>query len=180
MNEDSLPMVRRLVDCLYTADYNTSVESQGTDPIISELQVHVEMFALGDKYDIEALRMLSSEKYSICLDNSPTGLDFLGSVPDVYDLTEPSLRNLTARFARHNPRKFLEDQSTRETYERIAVDVPEFIKDVLDLYMETPLLGSCYDCGPHTPMNALETRCIKCRRDCGSIATRPLTTSIYD
>jgi hypothetical protein len=165
MNEDPLNMVEKLIDYFYTADYDECVVSAGETeygPVVSGFQVHTRMFALADKYDIEGLRILSVEKYSRRLkeaSTSPKYQEFLESVPEVYDLPPPSarpLRNEVTHFARISLAKFLKGQSVREAYEKIAVDTPDFIKDVLDLYME-----ECFTCGSHQAMDA---RCRQCGR----------------
>ncbi|PTU19813.1 hypothetical protein P175DRAFT_0524143 [Aspergillus ochraceoroseus IBT 24754] len=167
MNDDPLPMVKNLVDYLYTLDYNENLRTlnQECPSPISGLQVHARMFALADKYDIKALQVLSSEKYSNMLESSSIGSEFLGSIPDVYTLTPPSvkaLRDKVARFARINLENYLQDPSSREVYKRIAIDVPDFLQDLLDLYIMNPLTGFCYRCNPLSTMQALQTPCHKC------------------
>ncbi|KAL1969767.1 hypothetical protein VTN77DRAFT_7276 [Rasamsonia byssochlamydoides] len=167
MNEDSLPMVRKLIDYFYTADYDQNVESADTEcaPPISALQIHVRMFVLADKYDIEGLRVLSSEKYSNRLMSPCSALEFLESVPDVYTLTAPSVRVLrdeVTHFARVNLENYIQDQSVREVYEKIATEVPHFVKDVLDSFITAPFIGTCFNCGPRTSMKVLQARCRKC------------------
>ncbi|KAL2009614.1 hypothetical protein VTN00DRAFT_5421 [Thermoascus crustaceus] len=126
MNGDSLPMVQKFVDYLYTANYDESMQTadQECAPPISTLQVHARMFALADKYDVKALQMLSSEEYSNRLESSSTALEFLESIPDVYTLTAPSVKSLrdkVTRFARINLEKYL-DPSAREVYEKTAIE----------------------------------------------------------
>ena len=41
-------------------------------------------------------------------------------------------------------------------------DVPEFAFDVLQLFVNAPLTGRCYSCGPNQAAEALQARCIKC------------------
>jgi speckle-type POZ protein len=82
MEEDSLPMVKKLIDYFYTADYNENVDQPNTESHqrVSILQVHARMFALADKYDIEGLRQLSLGKFR----KANSALELLESVPDVY------------------------------------------------------------------------------------------------
>jgi hypothetical protein len=169
MNGDSLPMVKKMVGYLYTADYSEEfTDSEGECiPTISSLQVHARMFALADKYDIQGLRVLSTTKYSCRLKRFSTSIEFLESVPDVYSLTATpvrSLRDEASHFARLNLRRFLRDQSFRQVYEEVAIEVPEFLIDVLDLYINTPAIGRCYNCGPNQAMEVLEARCLRCQR----------------
>jgi hypothetical protein len=166
MEGDSLPMVQKLIDYFYTADYDEIVNEPGTDEVISGLQVHARMFALADKYDIEGLLVLSSEKFSNRFRSSPNGLELLESVPDVYALTPPSvkiLRNKVTLCARINLKTSLRDQSVREVYERIATEHPDFVKDVLDLYIRAPLFGNCLTCGNYNAVQTLQARCLTCK-----------------
>lgn len=109
------------------------------DPSMDELQVHAKMYVLGDKYQVEGLKVLASEKYLARLRFPLSGIAFLESVPDVYILAASrtgSPRKEVVRFARQNLPAYIQDPRANAVYEKIAVDVPEFIKDVLDLHMK--------------------------------------------
>jgi len=168
MEEDSLPMIKKLIDYFYTADYNENVDQPNTESHqrVSILQVHARMFALADKYDIGGLRVLSAEKFSSRFKSSPDGLELLESVPDVYTLTPPSVKTLRSRLtlcARIILKKSLQDKSVREVYEKIANEYPDFIKEVLDLYIKAPLFGNCLTCGNYSAVQTLQARCLTCK-----------------
>jgi hypothetical protein len=135
--EDSL-LVEKLVDYFYTMDYDENGSGQ-LEQHISGLQVHARMFALADKYDVEGLRELSSEKFQARSITSPKNvLELLESVPDVYTLTPPSQKTLRYKVA-FKVKKVLKDhlqnRSVREVYERIATEYSDFVKGVLDVYI---------------------------------------------
>lgn len=96
MNDDSLTMVKRMIDFFYVMDYDEEVVTpEGAEcGLLSGLQVHARMFALADKYNIHELRALSAAKYSSKFKEASSPLEFLDSVPDVYTLTARSVRLL--------------------------------------------------------------------------------------
>jgi hypothetical protein len=177
MEEDSLLMVEKMINYLYTADYDS--DENVDQPDISRLQFHARMFALADKYDIEGLCLLSSEKFLSRFRSSPSALELLESIPDVYTLTPSSVRTLRDKAtlcARTNFKKYLRDQSVREAYEKIATEYPEFIKDVLDLYIQAPLFAECETCDDFKPMGLPkygDVECFSCGTKTSYIVTPP-------
>ena len=147
MVEDPLPLVRQLVEYFYTGEYDGAVKesNKNQDPPTSELQFHARMFLLADKYSIEGLKVLSSRKYCARLNRISGGEEFLNSIPDVYTLGFLSRKPLVdgvVKFARNHLRRYAVEASTRAIYDQVAAEVPEFVKDVLDVYLKTPLIGS--------------------------------------
>lgn len=62
MIDESLPVVRKMLDYLYTGDYSELIDDSPTDILpnvqplsISALQLHAQLFAVGDKYCIPEL-----------------------------------------------------------------------------------------------------------------------------
>ncbi|EEP81916.1 predicted protein [Uncinocarpus reesii 1704] len=96
MKEDSLLLVEKLIDYLYTTDYEDVVKE--IDDHLNEspsiLQVNARMFALGDKYDVGGLCDLSAAKYARRLNQPVDGVEYLESVPDVYNLTATVVKPL--------------------------------------------------------------------------------------
>lgn len=170
MNEESLPLVRKMVDFFYTADYDENIPtaSEDEEKSMSPLQVASRMFALGDQYDIPRLRELSAVKYSNRLGQSIHLTEFLKSIPDVYGLTPGSVRELrdrAVRFGRLYLSKVVHYESLKEVWNEVAVECPEFTKEVLEMYMRNPLIGNCaYQCGSHKEMEATQVRCSQCGR----------------
>ncbi|PGG98953.1 hypothetical protein AJ79_08728 [Helicocarpus griseus UAMH5409] len=166
MNEDSLPLVKRMVDFLYRAEY------KGTPaPSMSELQLHAKMFALADKYKIEGLRKLAIMKclrrlHTLHDSNGSPAIEILESIGDIYQLSalKCSVRVLVEQDIRANIKKYLEDPVARKVYERVLMEVPEFIRDVLDLYLNQPFVKRCSSCCADKPMEVLKAKCRKCDR----------------
>jgi hypothetical protein len=162
-------MILNLIEYFYTAEYTGNMESSDTGgrPPMSDLQCHARMFALAEIYDVEGLRLLSLEKYQCRLEGHASAQEFLESLPDVYTLTPSSvkpLREIVTRYARINLAKYTQDQSAWEVFKEISVGVPEFVRDMLDIYIQSPLIGKCDKCGPYSPMQPLQGRCRQCKR----------------
>lgn len=175
MNEDSLPMVRKMVHFLYNEEYTSSLMGEEGCGSVSGLQVHARVFALGDKYDIQGLRDFAARRFTSRLWKFSTLLDILGCVPDVYQLTAPSIRPLRDEVALHvrvHIEDYLEDASTRAAYETAISEVPEFGTHVLELLVKIPILSDCYSCCRVQPMTAVFGKCDKCGV-CGSFEPAP-------
>lgn len=85
-------MVRRLVDYLYTGNYEMETSDSCFVPL-----VHMTMFALGDKYFIDGLKAPPANTYSKALSQGPDVTFFLRSVSEVHKLTLDSARGLSDR-----------------------------------------------------------------------------------
>jgi len=66
-------------------------------------------------------------------------------------LTGHRCRVCKKRISRH-------DDKRRATLQ----DVPEFAFDVLQLFVNAPLRGRCFSCGPNQSAKALQARCLNC------------------
>ncbi|PVH98932.1 hypothetical protein DM02DRAFT_530236, partial [Periconia macrospinosa] len=153
-----------LVTFFYRMDYNDDLPD-GTN--LSPLQLHVRMFALADQYDIPDLATVAAEKYSSECSASWVPADFLASIPDIYESTPAcsrKLRDLACLSIRRHLPRLLEDESIAGLYRDTLVNNPDFARDLLASYVDNPLCGSCATCGPDQPMEALQTRCKKCRK----------------
>ncbi|KAK2755537.1 hypothetical protein FQN54_006477 [Arachnomyces sp. PD_36] len=133
MIEVAPSMVQKMVDFFYDGSYCTSIQEEDEDGPVSDLQVHTRMFALGDMYDVPALREFAVERFSRTLSSS-TDLEVLESVPDVYELVPEAVNTLwgvLCGFVRLHIEQYLKDAETREVFESITAEVPEFAADVL-------------------------------------------------
>jgi speckle-type POZ protein len=149
-------MVRRMVDYLYTGNYAEQITATGINGQtegISTLRVHAMVFALGDKYLIEGLLALSTANYSRALGRESNVRNFLRTLPDVYTLTPDSsrgLRDKAIKFAKEKLIVSLASPETKDIYENVAANIPEFIKELLDSFLQQPPLvrryNKCFDC----------------------------------
>lgn len=158
-------MIRKMVHFLYSGFYGTSMRGEEKYGPVSGLQVHARMFALGDKYDIPALREFAVTKFATRLRGFSTHLDVLECVSDVYQLTPPSvihLRDLLSKETRVRLERYLKYAGSREAFESIIAEVPEFATDVLDVYMNSPLQGQCMMCNRVKPVESVSRLCFEC------------------
>lgn len=162
MSEDSLFAVNKMIDYFYSGDYDVAATSEIQEQNISALRIHARMFALADKYAVDALLSLSAAKYSDRLRDSEI-LEFLGSIPDVYTLTPSLVRELrdeAIKYTRINLPQYLGNTSVRQSYKGIAITTPEFVKKLLDSYIETPMIGKCWNCGCYQALQAVQSCCL--------------------
>ena len=84
------------------------------------------------------------KKYSSRYAVSWEPLEFIESIYDVYERTSLSirhLRNATYILIRKNLSKILNDEAIATAYEKVLIEVPEFIKDMLEIYVNASLYG---------------------------------------
>lgn len=173
MVDETIPVVRKMLEYLYTGDYSefnvdspTGAPEKETLSSMSPLQLHAQLFALGDKYGILELCDAATERYSSRLIGKFDPFEYLDSIPDVYFSPlshNKGLKKLVVSFSRDNLRFHLRDTSVRAKYDSIAEETPDFVKEILDTYFDAPLLEDC-QCGRARPMSVLQARCQKCGR----------------
>jgi hypothetical protein len=137
---------------------------------ISALQLHAQMFTLGDKYGIPELCETATTKYLKRVSTQFDPLEYLDSIPDVFFSPlshNRQLKEVAIRFSRDDLVSHLKDTSTCSKYDLIATKVPEFVKEILDTFFDAPLLGDCENCGRRRPMLPLQARCRTCGRGRG-------------
>ncbi|KAH8698535.1 hypothetical protein BGW36DRAFT_293635, partial [Talaromyces proteolyticus] len=139
MKDESEIIVGKMIDFFYKADYDETSGDSKND--MSALQLHARVFALADKYRVNDLKTLSASKYEANLrDFKPA--EFLGSIPDVYNLTPEAVRTLRDIAKRTAREKLLEciisDREARKTYDKMKEYILGFILDIVDSYIEQP------------------------------------------
>lgn len=114
------------MDFLYKGDYEEHEELPGI------LGTHVQMYCLGDKYDIEDLRREATYHYEICISQEATLEEYLASIPEVY---LPKASNDLRKSAITCGRLKLSDgwlKEPRTDLKRVMKDVPEFGFDLVE------------------------------------------------
>ncbi len=160
--------LKKMVNFFYSMSYDDDipeVTERETVSRISLLQLHARMFALGDRYDIPGLRDVAVKKYSSRCAVSWEPLEFIESICDVYERTPSSIRHLSNAaciLMRKNLPKMLDDEAVATAYEKVLIEVPEFTKDMLGIYVNAPLYGDCSTCGSNQAFEALQVRCNRC------------------
>ena len=167
--------LKKMVQFFYSMSYDDDipeVTERETVSLSSPLQLYVRMFALGDRYDIPGLRDVAAKKCSSRCAASWEPLEFIESIRDVYEGTPPSiryLRNPACILTRKNLPKMLDDDAVATAYEKVLIDVPEFTKDLLGIYIVAPLYGACSTCASTQAFEPLQVRCNRCGKDQGRL-----------
>jgi hypothetical protein len=130
MIDESLPVVRKMLDYLYTGDYSELIDDSPTDVLpnvqplsISALQLHAQLFAVGDKYCIPELCDAAAGKYSNRIVGHFDPFEYLDSIPDVFFSPlshDAALKELVVRLSRDYLEFHLRDTSVRATYSRLV------------------------------------------------------------
>ncbi|KAJ5247214.1 hypothetical protein N7468_002197 [Penicillium chermesinum] len=137
MPDETIVLVKKMIDYVYTGDYSDLLDSPTDNPVdpkeplppISVLQLHAQIFILGDKYCIAELCDTAVEKYLTRIEEQFDPLEFLDSLPDVF-FTEleknMELRTAAIRISRQRLVSCFQDAAVRGKYESIAAQVPGF------------------------------------------------------
>lgn len=157
--------LKKMIMFFYSMNYDDDIPEAAELETVSLLQLHARMFALGDRYDIPGLRDVAVKNYSSRCAVSWEPLEFLKSLCDVYERTPSSirhLRNAACISMRKKLPKMLDDKAVAAAYEEVLIEVPEFTKDMLGIYVTAPLYGDCSTCGSNQAFEALQVRCNGC------------------
>ncbi|KAF5630282.1 hypothetical protein F52700_7304 [Fusarium sp. NRRL 52700] len=131
LSEFSVDHVKLLIDFLYLGTYQT--------PKDSNLDDHIYMFAIGETYSIEPLAQYAAEQFHCGLSHIQMLEEVLPLIPLVYNSTpehREELREELVRFMRAPGPGIKEAMETREWYDDMAEECPDFIKDLLFSYLE--------------------------------------------
>jgi hypothetical protein len=166
---DHVPYVYlgKMIDFFYSTDYDEDL-LEAAD--ISVLQLHAQMFLLADQYDIPGLLFITAKKFRARCVNSWDALEFLHSMRDLYKLTPPPiirLREFACVMIRGYLPEMLDDGVTAECFEKTVLEIPDFAKDILQSYIDRPLVGYCDTCRSNQSMECLQTRCQSCNKGQG-------------
>ncbi|KAJ4132258.1 hypothetical protein NW765_014078 [Fusarium oxysporum] len=114
-----------------TNEYDLSESSVDHDSTLAD---HIYMFALGDMYSIEPLAQYAAEQFRIGISHAQKLEDVLPLIPQVYNSTpehRQELREQVVKFMRCPVRGKKEAIESREWYDDMAEQCPDFIKDLL-------------------------------------------------
>jgi hypothetical protein len=117
------------------------------DTGMSPLQLHARMFGLADEYDIPGLLPMAARKYLVRCVDFWEPLEFLTSIPDVYDAAParvPMLRRTACTAIRMVLPGMLDEEVVAERYRKTLAENPEFATDLLQAYIDDPSCMHCY------------------------------------
>lgn len=131
----------------YYSDPNENDEGEGGP--LTPLELHVEMYALGDKYQIPGLSRVARDNYRMRLETTSSPTEFLRSISRIYTSTPESnreLRMIALLRARSNIERLQSDKAAMKGFKEICRDIPEFTLDLLQVYIDVPIKAEhiCY------------------------------------
>jgi hypothetical protein len=161
-DDDPIP-VEVMLKYFYTGKYNEPINE--SEDLRLQLQVQVLTYNLADKYDVPTLMGLTEKRFKITLGPGTATEEFLSVVADVYTIptSTNALRSIVINYARQKFRDMMQSPDL-EMLRATLQDIPEFAFDVLQLFVNAPLVGHCRSCGPNQAAQALEARCLNCRK----------------
>ena len=151
-----------MLQFLYSSTYRTSTK---------DLESHVEMYALGDEFDLPRLCQVARTRFR---EDLPSGYRtaeqnvFLKMIPRIYESTPESnrgLRDVAVWYARQNYNTYTRD-SLKDMFNGILQSTWPFTDDLLKDLATHPLTGDCPICGPAQVLRATKCICTKCRTSC--------------
>ncbi|PQE08187.1 BTB POZ fold protein [Rutstroemia sp. NJR-2017a BBW] len=163
LDDNDQVSVEIMLKYFYTGIYDETI-IEGEE-LRLQLRTQVLTYNLADKYDVPTLMELTEKKFKSTLSVGPTLEEFLSVISDIYTVPKSTntLRVIAVEYARTKFRSMM--QSADLEILRITIqDVPDFAFDVLQLFINAPLRGHCVSCGPNQSTQALQARCVNCRR----------------
>ena len=149
----------------YNEDYSDLAESDECEVApLSLLELHTEMYTLGDKYQIPGLSKVAVKKYEGRLKGDWTPEEVLRSISRIYKLTPESnraLRQTALHHVRSAIAQFQSDDAIRIRFREMGRDIPEFMLDLLQIYIDE---GKCKQCGPSQPIEPVQLECLNCTK----------------
>ncbi|KAG5782445.1 hypothetical protein H9Q73_003879 [Fusarium xylarioides] len=131
LSELTMNNVKWLIDFLYMGAYQTHKNSTLDD--------HIYMFAIGDMYRIEPLAQYAADQFHYGLSQIQKLEEVLPLIPIVYNSTpehRQELRQEVVKFLRSSGPGIKGGMESREWYDDMAEECPDFIKDLLFSYLE--------------------------------------------
>lgn len=149
-----------MIQFLYSSTYRT---------LASDLKFHVEMYAIGDEFDLPRLCQVARTRFREDLPSRRIDqTNFLRMIPQIYESTpetDRGLRDIAVWFARQNYDLYIRDD-LKDMFNGTLQSTWLFTKDLLTDLATHPLTGDCPVCGPAQILRAPTCVCTKCRTKC--------------
>ncbi len=133
LQDDDPLMLEKMLEYLYTGKYSrASAYRKGYTPEdYSAVYVHIEVYSLGEKYNISGLKNLARHYFGYCVWFGWNRFDFSSVIRDVFTSTPESdsgLRNLVLSVAQKN----IEALRERKEFDALLKELPEFTLNLFD------------------------------------------------
>lgn len=158
LNNDPPHLVDRMVQFLYHSDYSTleaGGDAHDKDLKQRRLLLHVDLYALADRYDIGGLATLARDNYNGRVDFGADALCAIETIPRIYASTPESnrgLRDIVVRGIKKHSEDVFNVPAAKAQFYEIFLETPQFALDMVSKALE----NSCTDCD-----------CLMGRRLCG-------------
>lgn len=123
------------------------------------------MFALGDYFDIPALRELAVIKFEARCASLWRPLELLNAIPMVFTGTPEAVRPLRViviRLIRDKLAACLSDEDIVARWRQVSCEVPDFVRECLLDYMNDPVRGHCHSCRNVQALQVMQSKCKAC------------------
>ncbi|KAL9065531.1 MAG: hypothetical protein Q9161_008183 [Pseudevernia consocians] len=143
----------------HSSNANTADSASAT--VLRQLSLHVDMYVLADKYDLDSLGVLAQQKFARAADQpgrtrKPVHLAVLETIPRIYAVTgehNGNLREIVVEYVRlrrsgrsnrdPSPASTEKNGWFREQIAHLFQTVPGFALDVSRSWLQEPYLGYC-------------------------------------
>ncbi|KID85510.1 BTB/POZ domain protein [Metarhizium guizhouense ARSEF 977] len=178
IKDASIDTVRPMVEYMYTGQYSLTTQPDSGEPCGASYSIvfHARMFELADKYMIAGLQTLAASEFNKALDQEMDACKFLRSIPAIYSLASTSSDKLREAVV-WELRRWIAwqefDATVKEVFHEVTGNVPQFSEELLDSFLDSPLLGECSCCEGRTKRIRRTLLIPKCDV-CGHYAPRVL------
>ena len=141
-----------MVRYLYSLDYDDAQLEDGKE-YISKLHCNALMYALGDRYDIQGLKVLATEKlnranYGQMYRDKKTLAELMAVIPVIYTSTVDSdrtLRDVVVELATSSTEQYSSIRK-RDDFKMAVETVPQFAWDLIEKTGQFAVLDKCGHC----------------------------------
>lgn len=142
-----------------------------------DMALHVEMYAMGDKFDLPRLCQFATVKFKESVPTPTTHATLkeisqktlIEMIPRIYESTPDSNKGLRT-IAVWNVRKDYDCYSSRPDlkgkFREMLQSTWSFTDDLLQDFAARPLIGRCSSCGPGKALRATKKSCAACGLQC--------------
>ncbi|EFY86190.1 BTB/POZ domain protein [Metarhizium acridum CQMa 102] len=175
--DSSIDIVRQMVEYMYTGKYSPTSHSSSDELCdnTSPITFHVRMFELSKKYMIDGLQTFATCEFMEAVQQEESLCKFLRSIPEIYSLLRTPSNHLR-EFRVWHVRSLMAaadfDAAAKQVLDEVTENVPQFAKELLNSFIESPLMGYCHLCGEQDPVPVSPSHC-RCKK-CGSRGARLL------
>lgn len=157
LSEELTALVKRMIDYLYTFDYPEPAPEErvyaGTSYTGTASSLHLNMYLLGDKYDIPTLRAAAVHKLAIAGERGFTFPEFLEIIPLAFNSAptlDDGLREMLVQTTRFRLKNLLRDEFYGRELLKLFTEVPDYGLMVLRELVDQRVVWGTKWCEPVT------------------------------